>query len=113
MILVRNQTSSVPVPEVFNAYSIDDVGFTVMAKVLGITLEACWRDFSHDVKVSITTQLAEYIQHWRQVQGHWYGTVNAGPCQDVVFYHPWEPKQYEYGPYSTRREFNAGMSGAL
>lgn len=50
----------------------------------------------------------------RSRPGSFYGTVDDGPCQDVIFmHHPWKNKVYEYGPYSTRAEFNKGMIKAL
>jgi hypothetical protein len=44
MILVRNSTSA-PVPEVLNAYTIEDIGFILMRKIPGVTLQACWEIF--------------------------------------------------------------------
>lgn len=112
MILVQNQTS-VPVPQVFNAYCINEIGFILMEKIPGAPLSTHWDTLPQKVKLSITEQLCDYIKQWRQLKGLFFGTVDGGPCQDIIFKHPWENKEYEYGPYSTREEFNKGMVEAL
>ena len=40
LCLLRIKTS-VPVPEVFNAYTIADIGFILMSKIPGIPLKQC------------------------------------------------------------------------
>jgi aminoglycoside phosphotransferase len=40
LYLLRKKIS-VPVPKVFNAYTIADVGFILMSKIPGIPLEQC------------------------------------------------------------------------
>lgn len=40
LCLLRKRTS-VPVPEVLNAYTIGDVEFILMSKIPGVTLEYC------------------------------------------------------------------------
>ncbi|GIJ83257.1 hypothetical protein Asppvi_002076 [Aspergillus pseudoviridinutans] len=73
LCLVRERTS-VPVPKVFNAYTIGGVGFLVMEKVPGIPL------------------LQGFIQEWRQIDGPLFGSVDGGPCEDVFFKHSWVAK---------------------
>ncbi|KAK1142361.1 hypothetical protein N8T08_007913 [Aspergillus melleus] len=109
MILVRKQTS-VPVPRVLNAYVIEEVGFIVMEKVPGDELA---ETLPRVVKESLARELRGYIQQWRQIRGPFFGTVDGGPCQDVVFKHAWENKEYDYGPFTSRQEFNLGMVEAL
>lgn len=108
MILVRNRTS-VPVPQVLNAYSIEDIGFILMEKMPGDELEDRWEHLPQKVKESFVVQLRDYIQQWRQIKGSFFGTVDGGPCQEIIFKHTWENKQYQYGPFSSRKEFNEGM----
>lgn len=95
LCLVRKRTS-VPVPRVLNAYAIDDVGFLVMEKVPGITLEQCWEGLSGDARRSIVRQLEGFIQEWRQTQGPLFGSVDGGPCEDVLFKHSWDAKFRQY-----------------
>ncbi|KAJ5144332.1 hypothetical protein N7526_001840 [Penicillium atrosanguineum] len=112
LCLLRKRTS-VPVPEVFNAYTIADIGFILMSKIPGIPLENCWKDLTLDAKSSIVQQLSGYIQKWRQIEGLVFGSIDGGPCEDILFQHPWDAKPHPYGPYATRKEFNQGVVEAL
>ncbi|GFF48036.1 LOW QUALITY PROTEIN: hypothetical protein IFM46972_08448 [Aspergillus udagawae] len=107
MILVRNSTS-VPVPEVLNAYMIEDIGFILMRKISG-TLE----DLPEDTQKVIVDQLRGYMHEWRNIEGTFFGSIDQGPCQDTVFMHPWGNQNYQYGPFQTRKEFNQGVVEAL
>jgi aminoglycoside phosphotransferase len=112
MILVKNQTS-VPVPQVFNAYLIEDIGFILMEKIDGIQLGQSWPELPRTLKESFAQELRGYIQQWRQIKGSFFGTVDNGPCRESVFQHPWENKVYHYGPFTSRKDFNKGMVEAL
>ncbi|KAH8428510.1 uncharacterized protein LDX57_006209 [Aspergillus melleus] len=112
LCLLRNKTS-VPVPEVFNAYTIADIGFILMSKIPGISLGQCWKDLTWDDKSSIVRQLGGFIREWRQIEGPLFGSIDGGPCEDVLFQHPWDGEPRRYGPYSTRNEFNQGVVEAL
>lgn len=109
MILVKNQTS-VPVPRVYNAYTIEDVGFILMEKIKGNMLR---ESLPGPVKESVARQLGDYIRQWRQIKGPYFGAVNGGPCQDIIFQHSWENVERHYGPFASRKEFNEGMVEAL
>lgn len=112
MCLVRKMTS-VPVPRVFNAYTIGDIGFILMEKVPGVALERCWEGLDSDSRKSIARQLQGYIQEWRKIEGSFLGSVDGGPCEDIIFKHPWEAENYRYGPFQTRKDFNQGVIEAL
>ncbi|GIK05064.1 hypothetical protein Aspvir_009163 [Aspergillus viridinutans] len=112
LCLVRRRTS-VPVPIVLNAYAIDEVGFLVMERIPGIPLVRCWKGLTGDAKRSIVRQLQGFIQEWRQIDGPLFGSVDGGPCEDVFFKHSWDAKFRQYGPFSTRKEFNQGVVEAL
>lgn len=112
LCLMRKRTS-VPVPEVFNAYTIAEFGFILMSKVPGVSLERCWKNLTRDVRVSIVQQLKGFIQEWRQIEGPFFGSIDGGPCEDVLFQHSWDAETRRYGPFSTRKEFNQGVVEAL
>ncbi|KAJ5818170.1 kinase-like protein [Penicillium riverlandense] len=112
LCLLRKWTS-VPVPEVFNAYTIGDVGFILMSKISGVTLEHCWQNLTRDSKNSIIRQLQSFIQEWRRIEGPYFGSIDGGPCEDVLFQHSWDAKSRHYGPFLTRKEFNQGVVEAL
>ena len=81
---------------------IDDMGFTLMAKVEGTTLSRCWEQLSEDTKDRIAKQLHVYVEEWRRIEGQFYGTIDGGPCEDIVFKHPFRGEPLPYGPYKTR-----------
>ena len=112
MCLLKERTS-VPVPRVFNAYMIEDIWFTSMEKVPGVTLERCWKGLTKDTKRSIVQQLQQFIHEWRKIEGPFFGTVDGCPCPDVLFKHPWRPSHRQYGPILTRKAFNEGVVEAL
>lgn len=112
MCLVRKHTS-VPVPRVFNAYTVGNIGFILMEKMPGRQLDECWEYLSDSSKGSIANQLRGYVQEWRSIEGPFFGSVDGGPCMDVIFKHPWENEDHLYGPFQTRKEFNEGMVEAL
>ncbi|OQE77482.1 hypothetical protein PENNAL_c0061G09192 [Penicillium nalgiovense] len=93
----RNQTS-VPVPKVFNAYMIEDIGFILMEKIGAMQLGRNWSKLPREMKESLAQELRGYIQPWRQIKGSFFGTVNNDPCQEIIFQHPWENKVYRYSP---------------
>lgn len=112
MCLVRN-TTSVPVPEVLNAYMIDDIGFLLMRKIPEVPLEACWESLSEDFQQCILERLRAYVHKWRRIEGTFFGSVDQGPCEDIIFKHPWGEKNYHYGPFQSRKEFSKGVVEAL
>jgi hypothetical protein len=80
-----------------------------MESIAGITLERCWQSLTGDAKQSIVRQLQGYIQEWRQIEGPLFGSVDGGPCEDVLFRHAWDAaKSRQYGLFSTRKIFNQG-----
>lgn len=107
------KSTSVPVPEVINAYTIEDIGFIVMKKISGISLAKCWDNLNDDSQYRIMRQLRDYMAEWREIQGDFFGSVNGGPCDDIIFKHPWGKQSYRYGPYCTRKEFNQAVVTAL
>ena len=112
LLLLRKRTS-VPVPEVFNAYTIGEYGFILMSNIPGVSLALCWQNMTRDSKTSIFRQLESYIREWRQIEGPLFGSIGGGPREDVLFKHPWDAEDRHYGPFSTREEFNQGVVEAL
>lgn len=112
MCLVRDLTT-VPVPKVLNAYMIEDIRFILMERIPGISLGECWDRLSIASRKSIVQQLKGYIQQWRRIEGTFFGSIDDGPCEDIIFKHPWGTEPYQYGPFKTRKEFNAGVVVAL
>ncbi|PLN79452.1 protein kinase-like protein [Aspergillus taichungensis] len=112
LYLLKERTS-VPVPRVLNAYVIGDIGFILMEKIPGKSLEDCWEDMAEVSQRSIVRQLDGFIQEWRQIEGPVFGSVDGGPCEDILFKHSWDATPRQYGPFPTRKAFNQGVVEAL
>jgi hypothetical protein len=48
------------------------------------------KSFTMDSKRTLIQQLEAFTHDWRQVEGSFFGTVDGGPCEDVVLKHPWD-----------------------
>ncbi|KAL4915698.1 hypothetical protein BDW62DRAFT_219246 [Aspergillus aurantiobrunneus] len=108
MCLVRRPTP-VPVPKVLNAYMIDDIGFILMEKVPGVSLAQGRGHLSERSRQSVIRQLKSFIHQWRNVEADFFGSVDGGPCDQVIFKHPWRGQPDPYGPFQSRREVNEGV----
>ncbi|KAJ0415260.1 kinase-like domain-containing protein [Aspergillus carlsbadensis] len=91
LMLVAARTA-VPVPEVFSAYMIGDVGFILMRKVEGELLSACMESMARDELRVIAEQLKAHVREWRTLGSTFLGSVEGGPCPDILFNHPWDYK---------------------
>lgn len=112
LCLVSEKTS-VPVPQLHNAYTIGDVGYILMDLVQGIPLTDCWDRMSDEEQQSIVEQLRMYVNELRSIEGEFIGAVDGGPCDEVLFKHPWRSNSPTYGPFWSRRDFNKGVAVAL
>lgn len=81
----------VPIPQIFTAYMIEDIGFILMVKVPGVALEKSWEDLPKDAKRSIVQQLQCFIQEWRKTEEPCFGSIDGGQCEDIFFKHSWDP----------------------
>ncbi|KAF2678982.1 kinase-like protein [Lentithecium fluviatile CBS 122367] len=93
MRLVRDLTT-IPVPQVFNAYKDDDSGHIriVMEFIEGDVLNDVWDEFSLDQKMDIIQQLRRFFSQLRHIKGAFIGA---------------------YGPYEDEHAFNQGIATAL
>lgn len=78
-ICLVKRSTSVPVPRVLNAYMIDDIGFILMERIPGSTLERDLENLASDSLKDIATQLREYIHQWRKIEGSFVGGVDSSP----------------------------------
>ncbi|KAL3476661.1 kinase-like domain-containing protein [Aspergillus californicus] len=112
MLLAAKTT--VPVPKVLSAYTIGDIGFILMSKIEGETLGSCWDSLSPEELHGVGRQLKSYVAQWRGLGSCFLGTVDSGPCQDILFNHPWDYKSSKtYGPFNSVEEYKAGVIEAL
>ncbi|KAL3456876.1 hypothetical protein BJX64DRAFT_269805 [Aspergillus heterothallicus] len=113
LILVAAKTSE-PVPKVLSAYTIGDIGFILMSKVEGKLLSACIDDMMLENRHAIADQLKAHVQEWRALHSSFLGSVDGGPCRDILFRHPWDYKSTkQYGPFDTLEKYNLGLVEAL
>jgi hypothetical protein len=112
LYLVSKKTN-VPVPRLHNAYMIGDVGYILMDMVQGVPLTYCWDKISDEERGSVIQQLRIYVTELRGIEGEFIGAVDGGPCDEILFKHPWGSGSPTYGPFWSRQEFNRGVAAAL
>lgn len=114
MRLVRSKTS-IPVPEVLDAYIRTDDGSghgcIVMEYVEGETLDNAWEACTPTQKDGIVKQLKGYLDELRTIPGSFIGGVEKTFCQDPFFSDCEDPSSY--GPYETEEAFKAGLARSL
>ncbi|PYI03901.1 kinase-like protein [Aspergillus sclerotiicarbonarius CBS 121057] len=113
LILLAAKTN-VPVPKVLSAYMMGDVGFILMTKIEGELLASCLETMSPEELQGIARQLESYILEWRELGNSFLGTVTGGPCQDILFRHPWDYKSSkQYGPFQSFTSYKHAVVEAL
>ncbi|KAK6533922.1 hypothetical protein TWF281_005266 [Arthrobotrys megalospora] len=108
-------TTSIPVPQVHEFYEKNDMGFLRMSKIEGTSLANIWGKLPQEQKDKLISQLRGYIQQWQGLTSDYFGAISGRPCEDGFFTH-WSPsskKILKYGPFASRREYNAGLVEAL
>jgi len=113
MRLVADQTQ-IPVPEVFDAYERDGIGYIWMSKIEGQPLSDVFFKLSEEDFHTIISQLSRYIKELRTIKGTYFGCPGGQPCPDIFFSHNQRSgKETTYGPYTSRKEYNYGLVQAL
>ncbi|KAF2118759.1 kinase-like domain-containing protein [Lophiotrema nucula] len=107
--------SSIPVPTVYDAYEENGVGYIIMSKVGGQQLGEVWSSLSDDEIVNVKNQLRRCLQELQGLRGDFYGALGLQPCEDIFFAHLCltTSGKKQYGPYSSRLEYNQGLIAAL
>ncbi|KAI9773305.1 MAG: hypothetical protein M1839_002165 [Geoglossum umbratile] len=110
MRLVREKTS-IPVPEVFDAYIQDEGknGVIVMEYIDGKPLDKEWNSYTKAQKDNIISQLKGYVDELRTISGTYVGSVDGTYCGDQFF----SSNPTVYGPFSSEAEFHNGLVQAL
>ncbi|KAI3323382.1 kinase-like protein [Xylariaceae sp. AK1471] len=110
MKFVRSNTS-IPVPEVYNAYTDEESGHTriIMEFIEGIELKEAWDTYSAEEKELVVAQLQGYMEELRQFKGSFIGAIDGSWCDDHFF----DGDRGGYGPFKDEDEFNAGIVKAL
>ncbi|KAJ4358759.1 uncharacterized protein N0V89_003343 [Didymosphaeria variabile] len=107
--------SSIPVPEVYEAYEKNGLGYIYMCKVEGLELAETWSSLSDDKKAYVADQLRGYVRELLDMRGDSYGALWNQPSEDIFFSHlcltSHDDKQY--GPFNSRIEYNQGLVEAL
>ncbi|KAI6777476.1 hypothetical protein HG530_001421 [Fusarium avenaceum] len=83
MRFVRANTS-IPVPQLQNAYTDEKTGkvVLVMDYVEGKTLKEAWVDLDEAARESIISQLREYMAELRTFKGDFIGCIDGTACND-------------------------------
>ncbi|KAL2834376.1 hypothetical protein BDW59DRAFT_178788 [Aspergillus cavernicola] len=106
---------TVPVPRVISTYTIGEVGFILMTKIECEHLSSLESNISHEERESIAAQLKSYVAQWRKLKNCFVGSVNEGPCEDIIFKHPRDAMASvkQYGPFYSRDEYKIVFIEAL
>lgn len=106
--------TSVPVPEVQDSYIQHGCGYILMSKAHGEPLADVWKDLDSVQRASVISQLRDYAEQIRSLEGEFYGALWHQASEDVFFNHlPFRDEKIHYGPYYSRRQFNEGLVAAL
>jgi hypothetical protein len=111
MMRFVSANTSIPVPQVQNAYTDEKTGkvVLVMDYVEGKTLKEAWVDLNEAARESIISQLRKYMAELRTFKGDFIGCINGTACNDQYF----DEDPEGYGPYKTEGEFNQGIVKAM
>lgn len=103
--------TSIPVPQVHNAYVDDQTGEVViiMDFIEGESLDKVWETYSDSDRASVLSQLREYVSQLRQFKSSFVGSFDGSPCYDQYFY----GLKDKFGPYRTEQDFNNGVVKAV
>ncbi|KAF2268695.1 kinase-like protein [Lojkania enalia] len=107
--------TSIPVPEVHEAYRRNGIVHIFMTKINGKPLGETWSTLPENKKAYVADQLRGYIKELRDLRGDFYGALWKEPCEDTFFSHLClaTPGNKRYGPYKSRVEYNHGLVEAL
>jgi aminoglycoside phosphotransferase (APT) family kinase protein len=108
--LVRDQTT-IPVPEVYNAYTDTLTGETciVMEFIEGERLDKAWDNFDEEQKQQVIEQLKDHFLQLREIGGSFIGSVDGTPCANQIF----EDSEGQFGPYNDEGSLNEGIVTAI
>lgn len=106
--------TTIPVPEVYESYVHDELGYIFMSKIEGDLLGDVWCSMTDEHKGFVVAQMRDYVIQLSSLHGDFYGSLWHQPCRDVFFGHwPFKPVKLAYGPYYTRQEYNDALILAL
>ncbi|KAI1329957.1 kinase-like domain-containing protein [Xylariaceae sp. FL0255] len=110
MKFVRDNTS-IPGPEIYNAYKDEESGHTriIMEIIEGIELEEAWETYSATEKESVITQLKGYMEELRQFKENFVNTIDGSWCDNHFLMTSGGPT----GRSKMKADFNAGIVKAL
>ncbi|KAI9888412.1 MAG: hypothetical protein M1814_000504 [Vezdaea aestivalis] len=84
MRFVAAQTT-IRVPEVFGAYTRDDITYIVMELIPGETLETAWPTMGDSEKLEAARRLRAYLKQLRRVKSSFFGGLGCQPYEHGVF----------------------------
>jgi hypothetical protein len=107
--------TSIPVPTVHDAYEQEGRSYIIMSRVHVKPLGEVWGSLCTEQKATIVRQLNHYVAELETLSGDFYGALWKSPLEDIFFHHfPFKIyEKIQYGPYFSRREYNAGLVTAL
>ena len=108
MMLFVQQSTRVPVPQVFALYHEGGKNFIVMEKIHGQTLQATWHTFGDGDKKEIISHLRGYVEQIRNIQSPYgyYWSLGKRPLLHSMFASPSDDYN---GPFDSEAKLNDAM----
>ncbi|PLB47575.1 kinase-like protein [Aspergillus steynii IBT 23096] len=120
MMFVKQNTETLPVPNVFAYYTygpIDrdvlDYGslfdtYMFMSYVEGQSLDKAWETYDEETKFHVTNQLKGYIRELRSIpSGNYIGSADSGPVTDPIL-----EAYHNKGPFDSEEAVNNTLIAA-
>ncbi|KAK8190898.1 kinase-like domain-containing protein, partial [Phyllosticta paracitricarpa] len=107
--------TSIPLPQVHEAYEKDGLGYIRMSKVDGHLLSEARKSLTFEKRHHVVEQLRQYVQELHQIRGDFYGALWRLTERGHLLKHfaAVTTDQIRYGPFDSRRENNKGLIEAL
>lgn len=108
-------STQVPVPKLLGAYEKDGYGHIFMSRMDGKPLGNVLHILSEQETDAVVEQLKQFVESWRNLKGHFFGSLGFGPCRDVFFQHlpAINNPDRVYGPFKSQGEYFDGLADAL
>lgn len=105
---------SIPVPEVYEAYEKNGIGYIYMCKIEGLQLGETWSSLSDDKKAYVADQPRRYVREFLNMREDSYGALWDQPSADIFSHLCLKSRDNsQYGPFKSRIEYNQGLVEAL
>lgn len=110
MMFVAHATS-VPVPRIYGLFKDDakKIGYIIMERIVGMSLESGWHRLSENEKSSVLVQLKAVVKDLRSIPSPGgYCSLGRRPLLDYLVWNDDQPERID-GPFDTEEQLNDAM----